>query len=133
MPNVTDEELKEKVQDGYLVESVEEMTDGYRKSLIVQLTVQADTELMSAPAYWRAARHAPSTTTPVSAVRKGDWKLLEYFEDGRIELFNLKKDLGETTDLSSTQLEIAKRLATELRTWRQEVGALLPEPNPARK
>jgi ring-1,2-phenylacetyl-CoA epoxidase subunit PaaA len=67
MPPFTDDELKAKVQDGYLVESVEEMTEGYRRSLIVQLTVQADTELISAPAYWNAARHAPSTNTQVSA------------------------------------------------------------------
>jgi ring-1,2-phenylacetyl-CoA epoxidase subunit PaaA len=67
MPPFTDDELKAKVQDGYIVESVEEMTDGYRKALIVQLTVQADTELISAPAYWNAARHAPSTNTQVSA------------------------------------------------------------------
>ena len=77
--------------------------------------------------------HYYSTTTPVSAVRKGDWKLLEYFEDGRIELFNLKKDLGEKTDLASSRPEIAKRLTAELHSWRQEVGALMPEPNPARK
>jgi ring-1,2-phenylacetyl-CoA epoxidase subunit PaaA len=63
----TESEIKEKVQDGYIIESVEEMTDGYRKALIVQLTVQADTELISAPAYWMAARHAPSTNTQVSA------------------------------------------------------------------
>ncbi len=67
MPPFTDDELKAKVHDGYIVESVEEMTEGYRKSLVVQLTVQADTELMSAPAYWMAARHAPSTNTQVSA------------------------------------------------------------------
>ncbi len=67
MTPFTDEELKNKVQEGYIVESVEEMTDGYRKALIVQLTVQADTELMSAPAYWMAARYAPSTNTQVSA------------------------------------------------------------------
>ncbi|MGI9625247.1 MAG: Phenylacetic acid catabolic protein [Longimicrobiales bacterium] len=63
----TEDELKAKVQDGYIVESPEEMTEGYRKALVVQLTVQADTELMSAPAYWLAARHAPSTNTQVSA------------------------------------------------------------------
>jgi ring-1,2-phenylacetyl-CoA epoxidase subunit PaaA len=67
MTQFTDEELKEKVQGGYIVESVDEMTEGYRKALVVQLTVQADTELMSAPAYWMAARHAPSTNTQVSA------------------------------------------------------------------
>jgi 1,2-phenylacetyl-CoA epoxidase catalytic subunit len=50
-----------------MVESVDEMSEGYRKALIVQLTVQADTELISAPAYWMAARHAPSTNTQVSA------------------------------------------------------------------
>ncbi len=67
MPQFSDEELKEKVQEGYIVESVDEMSEGYRKALIVQLTVQADTELISAPAYWMAARHAPSTNTQVSA------------------------------------------------------------------
>jgi len=67
MPPFTDDELKAKVREGYIVESPEEMTDGYRKALIVQLTVQADTELMSAPAYWMAARHAPSANTQVSA------------------------------------------------------------------
>ena len=59
--------LKEKIHGGYILESPEEMTPGYRKAIIVQLTVQADTELMSAPAYWLAARHAPSTNTQVSA------------------------------------------------------------------
>ena len=62
-----EDELKAKVQAGYIVESPEEMTPGYKKALTVQLTVQADTELMSAPSYWLAARHAPSTNTQVSA------------------------------------------------------------------
>jgi ring-1,2-phenylacetyl-CoA epoxidase subunit PaaA len=67
MTAFTDDELKGKVQEGYIVESVEEMTEGYKKALTVQLTVQADTELMSAPAYWMAARYAPSNNTQVAA------------------------------------------------------------------
>ncbi len=67
MSRFTDEELKKKVHEGFMVESVADMTEGYRKALVVQLTVQADTELMSAPSYWRAARYAPSTNTQVSA------------------------------------------------------------------
>ncbi|HEX7048902.1 MAG TPA: Phenylacetic acid catabolic protein [Longimicrobiales bacterium] len=63
-----EERLKAKVQQGYILESPDEMTEGYRKALIVQLTVQGDTELISAPAYWMAAQHAPSTNTQVSAV-----------------------------------------------------------------
>lgn len=67
MPPYTDAELKQKVHEGFMLESPEDMTEGYRKALVVQLTVQADTELMSAPSYWMAARHAPSTNTQVSA------------------------------------------------------------------
>jgi ring-1,2-phenylacetyl-CoA epoxidase subunit PaaA len=67
MSPFTEDEIKTKVHSGYIVESPEEMTPGYRKALTTQLTVQADTELMSAPAYWMAARHAPSTNTQVSA------------------------------------------------------------------
>jgi ring-1,2-phenylacetyl-CoA epoxidase subunit PaaA len=67
MTPFTEEEIKAKVQDGYVVESPDEMTEGYRRALLVQLTVQADTELMSAPAYWLAAKDAPSTNTQVSA------------------------------------------------------------------
>jgi ring-1,2-phenylacetyl-CoA epoxidase subunit PaaA len=67
MARYTDEELKEKVHNGFTVEYPEEMTEGYRKALIVQLLVQADTELISAPAYFGPASQAPSTNTMVSA------------------------------------------------------------------
>ena len=60
--------MKERVQAGYILESPDEMTPGYRKSLITQLMVQGDTELMSAPAYWGAAQDAPSANTQVSAM-----------------------------------------------------------------
>ncbi|MEN8375688.1 MAG: Phenylacetic acid catabolic protein [Gemmatimonadota bacterium] len=65
---MTEQEIKDKVHNGYILESPEEMTEGYRKALIVQLTVQGDTELMSAPSYWGAAQDAPSTNTMVSAL-----------------------------------------------------------------
>ncbi len=68
MARFTDEELKEKVHSGFIVESEDEMTEGYKKSLIIQLTVQGDTELMSAPSYFNVAKDAPSTNTMVSAM-----------------------------------------------------------------
>jgi ring-1,2-phenylacetyl-CoA epoxidase subunit PaaA len=67
MARYTDEELKKKVQGGFIVEYPDEMTEGYRSALIIQLLVQADTELVSAPAYYGPAREAPSTNTMVSA------------------------------------------------------------------
>jgi len=68
MSRFSEDEIKQKVQEGYILESPDEMTDGYRRALTVQLLVQGDTELMSAPAYWMAAQDAPSTNTQVSAV-----------------------------------------------------------------
>lgn len=75
--------------------------------------------------------HYYPTTSPVSAVREGDWKLLEYFEDNHVELYNLRDDLGETRDLAAQQPERAARLRERLRAWRKEVGAQLSSPNPA--
>ena len=75
--------------------------------------------------------HYYATTTPVSAVRSGDWKLLEYLEDGRIELYNLKEDLGEKTDLAPQMPDKAASLLQQLHHWRAQVGAASPTPNPA--
>jgi ring-1,2-phenylacetyl-CoA epoxidase subunit PaaA len=68
MARFTDQELREKVQSGFIVESEDEMTESYKKALITQLTVQGDTELMSAPSYYGPAKDAPSTNTMVSSM-----------------------------------------------------------------
>ena len=70
--------------------------------------------------------HYYPTTTPVSAIRDGDWKLLEYFEDGHLELYNLADDLGEEHDLASTMPEKAQAVHQKLLDWRAEVDARLP-------
>lgn len=75
--------------------------------------------------------HYYPTTTPVSMVRSGDWKLLEYFEDGRLELFNLKTDPSETRNLAAAEPARAAALRAKLDNWRKEIGARLPTTNPA--
>jgi len=70
--------------------------------------------------------HYYPTTSPVSAIRAGDWKLLQYYEDGHVELYNLANDLGETTDLSKEMPDQAARLLRRLSEWRDSVGAQLP-------
>jgi len=74
--------------------------------------------------------HYYETTTPVSAVRAGDWKLLEYLEDNRVELYQLRDDPAERTDLAQERPEKAAELRTLLHTWRQSVDAALPRANP---
>jgi arylsulfatase A-like enzyme len=74
--------------------------------------------------------HYYPTTTPVSAIRAGDWKLLEYLEDGHLELYNLQDDLSEKADLASTMPEKAESLRRLLHEWRSQVGAAMPTANP---
>lgn len=75
--------------------------------------------------------HYYFNTTPVSAFRHGDWKLVEYYEDGRQELYNLRDDMREAIDLSEVRPEIVKDLHQRLVAWRSEVQARLPEKNTA--
>ena len=85
------------------------------------------------PAYLQGytARHGPFRTTPAGAIRMGDWKLIEYFEDNTLELYNLKQDLGEKTNLAQSMPEKTRELHQALLTWRQQVKAPVPtEKNP---
>ena len=70
-------------------------------------------------------------TTPYGAIRHGDWKLIEFFEDGNAELYDLKTDPAESTDLAGEKPEKTKELLEALRAWRESVGAQMPTPNPA--
>jgi len=68
-------------------------------------------------------------TTPVSLIQMGDWKLMEFLEDGHLELYNLKDDLGETKNLAVSNPDKAKELHARLRAWRKETNAPMPKPN----
>ncbi|MGH9339520.1 MAG: sulfatase-like hydrolase/transferase [Acidobacteriota bacterium] len=81
------------------------------------------------PAYLEADRDRGIwRTTPAGAVRSGDYKLIEFFEEGRVELYNLKEDIGETTDLAHSLPSETARLRKQLQDWRQSVGAQMPVP-----
>jgi arylsulfatase A-like enzyme len=80
--------------------------------------------LGSGPGRWR--------TTPVGTIQTGDWKLMEYFEGQRLELYNLREDIGEKNNLAGTMPDKAKELRTMMETWRKEVGAIMPTPNTER-
>lgn len=60
------------------------------------------------------------------AIRAGDYKLIERFDDGSVELYDLKGDLGEEHDIASEKPELAARLRARLAAWRVEVGAAMP-------
>jgi arylsulfatase A-like enzyme len=68
-------------------------------------------------------------TTPVSLIEIGDWKLMEFFEDGRLELYNLGDDIGEKTNLAQKMPEKTKEMHDRLLAWRKDVKAPLPTAN----
>jgi arylsulfatase A-like enzyme len=76
--------------------------------------------------YWHYPHYHPGGATPYGAVRSGDDKLVEFYEDGKLELYNLKDDLGEKHDLAQSQPEKTKRLHKLLSDWRASVGAQMP-------
>jgi arylsulfatase A-like enzyme len=80
--------------------------------------------------YWHYPHYHPGGATPYGAVRSGDWKLIEFFEDDHVELYNLKDDGSETTDLSAKEPKKTAELKADLHAWRKRVAAQMPSPNP---
>ena len=93
------------------------------------------------PIYWHFPAYLPLgerggryafRTTPAAAVRDGRWKLIEFFEDGQLELYDLKIDQSETTNLALERPRIVALLREDLHRWRAEVKARISlGPNPA--
>jgi arylsulfatase A-like enzyme len=68
--------------------------------------------------------------TPYSAIRKGDYKLIEFHDDMRVELYNVPDDIGEKTNLAEKMPDKVNELRDRLHAWRTEVGAQMPTRNP---
>lgn len=96
---------------------------------LVSLLKQPDSHLKRTALYFHYPHYYP-TTTPVSAIREGDWKLLQYYEDQHVELYNLKNDRGEAQDLAKTEPDRVKELQAHLTTWMKSINARMPTPNP---
>lgn len=81
--------------------------------------------------YWHYPHYANQGGKPGGAVRAGDWKMIEFYETGRRELFNLKTDARESRNLATQEPDRVQELAAKLDAWRKMVGAQLMTPNPA--
>jgi arylsulfatase A-like enzyme len=82
------------------------------------------------PLTWHYPHYSNQGGRPSGALRSGSWKLVEWFEDGRVELFDLAADPGEERDLAPSQPERAAALRKQLADWRSAVGAQMATPNP---
>jgi len=88
-------------------------------------------KLKEKPLFWHFPHYSNhGAQSPGGAVRLGDYKLIEYYENGTVQLFNIKKDPGEQNDLAKAEPAKAKQLTELLHNWRKEVGAQMPARNP---
>ncbi len=82
------------------------------------------------PMFWHYPHYGNQGAFPGAAVRLGDYKLIEFFEDNHVELYNLKRDLGERHNLAEAMPEKTAELRALLHAWQRECGARFPTPNP---
>lgn len=80
--------------------------------------------------YWHYPHYSPQLGRPAAAIREGHWKLILFFEEMRVELYDLKNDLGEQKDLALQQPARAQQLRRKLENWLAETRAQLPHENP---
>ena len=82
------------------------------------------------PLYWHYPHYGNQGGAPGAAIRDGAWKLIEWYEDGAVELFHLESDPGEQYDRAKLEPERADALRRRLNAWLNEVDANRPTPNP---
>ncbi|VGO20384.1 sulfatase [Pontiella sulfatireligans] len=95
---------------------------------IVPLLTGKEARLERDQLFWHYPHY--HRTKPYGATRHGDWKLIEFFEDGKLELYNLANDPAEATDLAAAHPEKAQELLRELKAWRSSVDAQMMTDNP---
>ena len=83
------------------------------------------------PIFWHYPHYGNQGGAPGCSVRHGDWKLIEFFADGRLELYHLRDDAGETHNRAAEEPEITRHLHAELVAWRESIDAKIPARNAA--
>ncbi len=103
------------------------------RSLVPLLEGKVDGSLAQRPLYWHYPHYSNQGGIPGAAIRIGDWKLIERFEDGRVHLYNLKDDIGERNDLAAKQRDRVELMRKKLHAWYQQVDAKFLQPKNGNK
>jgi arylsulfatase A-like enzyme len=86
--------------------------------------------LINRDLFWHYPHYGNQGGCPASAIREGDWKLIEFFEDMHIELYNIKEDVSESFELSEKYKDKTDDLREKLNVWRKSIDAKIPKKNP---
>jgi arylsulfatase A-like enzyme len=104
----------------------EQVLDG---ESLLPLLGQTDT-LAREAIYWHYPHYHPGSARPYSAIREGEWKLIQFHEDNHVELYNLKLDAGESDNRAPFDAVRAMQLRDKLNAWLKDTGAQVPDRNP---
>ena len=126
--------ILEMANDKIVGKSLEVSRDGIS---LVSLLNGSSKKTVQRPLFWHFPAYLQGTgvtgsgdpfrTRPVGAVRLGDWKLIEFFETGRVELYNLAEDISEMKNLALSNPDRAALLLEKLQSWRGTVNAPVPK------
>lgn len=106
-------------------------TDGVSIVPLVDKNGEANKEITDRAIYWHFPHYSNhGMQSPGAAIRYGNYKLIEYFENGTVQLFNLSDDPGEQHDLSETLPEKSEEMKSMLHQWQKRVNAKMMHPNP---
>ena len=94
------------------------------------LTTGSSAEAARRPLFWHLPHYTNQGSRPSGAVRDGDWKLVEHYDTGQVELFDLRQDAGESKNLAAAEPTRTSALRERLRDWRRAVGAQENSVNP---
>lgn len=103
----------------------------HRDGVSLARLVRGEKQLDRTALYWHFPHYSNhGMQSPGGAIRQGDFKLLEYFENNSVQLFNLREDESEQRDLSREQPERTRQMTALLHQWRKSVSAAMMDPNP---
>lgn len=98
----------------------------HRDGLDISSVLRGDSAPAHETLFWHYPHYHGSTWAPGGAMREGDWKLIEFFDEGTAELYDLKADLSEKNNLAASEPERVKAMQAKLAAWRSETGAYIP-------
>lgn len=112
-----------------ILEMTGSVAEGVKTDGLSFVSLFKQDKIKERPLFWHYPHYSNQGVEPGSAVRLGNFKLIDNFQSGKQELYDLEKDLSETNDISASNPEKTKELYNLLKDWRTKTGAKMMIPN----
>jgi len=106
------------------------MPDQHCDGVSLMPLLRGEPALQREAIFWHYPHYSNQGGTPGAAIRMGDYKLIELFEDEHVELYNLRDDIGESQNVAEQQPDRVTAMLQRLKSWQTAVEALIPKQNP---